>query len=111
VKYESPTTYQSNVMTKVLVLEKKVKLQGWRTEGQGYGIKWKVLPEGIHMWNMKALPPTNQTLWPMLILEKKAKVKGKQVNVMISNERCCQKEYTCEIWKSYHLPIKSYDQG
>jgi hypothetical protein len=22
----------------------------------------KVLPEGIHMWNMKAIPPTNQKL-------------------------------------------------
>jgi hypothetical protein len=110
VKYESPRTYQSNIMTKVKVLE-KVKPQGWRTEGQGHGIKWKVLPEGIHMWNMKALPPTNQTLWPMLILEKKAKVKGKRIKVMVSNERSCWKEYTCEIWKPKHLPIKSYDEG
>jgi hypothetical protein len=31
VKYESPTTYQSNVMTKVKVFE--------RSEGQVYGIK------------------------------------------------------------------------
>jgi hypothetical protein len=42
-KYENPTTYQSKVMTKVKVFEKKVKLQG-----QSHGIKWKVLPEGIH---------------------------------------------------------------
>jgi hypothetical protein len=39
VKYESPTTYQSKVMTKVKVLEKKVKLQGQRSEGQGHSIK------------------------------------------------------------------------
>jgi hypothetical protein len=39
VKYESPTTYQSKVMTKVKVFEKKVKLQGQRSDGQGYGIK------------------------------------------------------------------------
>jgi hypothetical protein len=46
VKYESPTTYQSKVMTKVKVVmtkvkvfDKKVKLQGQRSEGQGHGIK------------------------------------------------------------------------
>jgi hypothetical protein len=45
VKYKSPTTYQSKVMTKVKVLEKKVILQVQRSEGQGHGI----MPEGIHM--------------------------------------------------------------
>jgi hypothetical protein len=49
VKYESPTTYQAIVMTKIKVFEKKAKLQGQR------------------------------------------------VKVMVSNERSCQKEYTCEI--------------
>jgi hypothetical protein len=39
VKYESPTTCHSKVMTKLNVLEKKVKLQGKRSEGQGHGIK------------------------------------------------------------------------
>jgi hypothetical protein len=29
-------------MTKVNVLEKKAKLQGQKSEGQGHGIKWKV---------------------------------------------------------------------
>jgi hypothetical protein len=48
-------------MTKVKILE-KVKLQGQRSEGQDHDIKWKVLPEGIHIWNMKALAPTNQKL-------------------------------------------------
>jgi hypothetical protein len=48
-------------MTLVKVLE-KVKLQGQRSEGQGNGIKWKVLPEEIHMWNMKNQPLTNQKL-------------------------------------------------
>jgi hypothetical protein len=38
VKYESPSPYQSKVMTLVKVLE-KVKLQGQRSEGQGNGIK------------------------------------------------------------------------
>jgi hypothetical protein len=32
VKYESPNTYQSKVMTKVKVLEKKVKLQSQRVK-------------------------------------------------------------------------------
>jgi hypothetical protein len=39
VKYESPTTYQSKVMTNVKVFEKKVKLQGQKSEGQCHGIK------------------------------------------------------------------------
>jgi hypothetical protein len=39
VKYESPITNQSKVMTKVKVLEKKVKLQSQLLEGQGHGIK------------------------------------------------------------------------
>jgi hypothetical protein len=47
VEYKSPSTYQSKVMTKVKVFEKKVK--------------------------------------------------DLRVNVMVSNERSCQKEYTCEI--------------
>jgi hypothetical protein len=38
VKYESPTTFQSKVMTKVKVF-KKVKLQGQTSDGQGHGIK------------------------------------------------------------------------
>jgi hypothetical protein len=35
VKYENPSTYQSKVMTKIKVLEKKAKLQGQRSEGHG----------------------------------------------------------------------------
>ena len=30
------------------------------------GTKEKVLQQGIHMWNMKAISPTIQKLWPML---------------------------------------------
>jgi hypothetical protein len=50
VKYESPTTYQSKVMTKVKVFKRS-----------------------------------------------NSKVKDHRVKVMVSNERSCQKEYTCEI--------------
>jgi hypothetical protein len=49
VKYESSTTHQSKVMTKVKVFKKKVKLQGQRSECQGHDIKRKVLPEEIYM--------------------------------------------------------------
>jgi hypothetical protein len=110
VKYESSTTYQSKVMTKVKVFEKS---QTPRSEGRGHVIKLKVLPEGVHMWNMKALPPTHQKLWSRLkFLKKRSNSKVKrQRDKVISNERSCRKEYTCEIWKSYLLPIKSYDQG
>jgi hypothetical protein len=33
------------------------------------------------------------------VLEKQVKLKGQRVRVMDSNERYCQKEYTCEIEK------------
>jgi hypothetical protein len=39
VKYERPSTYQSNGVTKVKVFEKKFKFQGQRLEGLGHGIK------------------------------------------------------------------------
>jgi hypothetical protein len=39
VKYESSSTLQPKVMTKVKVFEKKVKLQGQRSKGENHGIK------------------------------------------------------------------------
>jgi hypothetical protein len=39
VKYESSSINQSKVMTKVKGFEKKVKLQGQQSEGQGHGMK------------------------------------------------------------------------
>jgi hypothetical protein len=79
-----------------------------RSDGQGHGIKWKVVPLGIHICNMKALPPTNQKLWARLKFLKNrsnSKAKGQRVKVMVSNERSYHKEYTCEIWRPYHLLI------
>ena len=55
MKYQSQSTSQLKMMTKIKVLEKKVKLQGQMSEGQHHSIKWKVLPEGIH-----SPIPTNQ---------------------------------------------------
>jgi hypothetical protein len=39
VKYESPSSNQSKVMTKIIKVLEKVKLQGQRSDGQGHGIK------------------------------------------------------------------------
>jgi hypothetical protein len=47
VKYESTSTYQSNFMTKVKVLEKNAKLHHQKSES-GHDIKRKFLTEGIH---------------------------------------------------------------
>ena len=62
VQYESPITCGKRVMTKVKVFFQNVKLQG---QGQNYGTMWKVLTQGIHMCNMKALLLVRK-LWPML---------------------------------------------
>jgi hypothetical protein len=55
-----PTNQHDQKLWPRLVFEKKGQTQ--RSEGQGYGIKWKIMPKEIHMWNMKALAPTNQKL-------------------------------------------------
>jgi hypothetical protein len=106
VKYESSTKHQSKVMTKVIVFEKEVKLQGQRLEGQSHGLKWKAMPEEIHIWNMKALAPTNQTLWPKIKF-----FKGRPRSKIRGSRSWYQKigparENTHEIWKPYHLPTK-----
>jgi hypothetical protein len=46
-------------MTKAKVFE-KIKLQGQRSEGQGHGIKWKVLREGIPNENHKVSTITSK---------------------------------------------------
>jgi hypothetical protein len=62
VKYENPSAYKSKAVIKDKGLEKKVKLQGKRSEDKCHGIKRKGLPDGIHMRNMKALASTDQKL-------------------------------------------------
>jgi hypothetical protein len=99
-------------MTKVKVFKKKVKLQGQISEGLDHDMKWKVLPEGIHIWNMKAPAPTNQKLWPRLIVfEKKVKILGQRRSWYQMKGLARRNTYVCKIWKPYHLPIKSYNQG
>jgi hypothetical protein len=68
-------------MTKVKYLEEYAKLQS-----QIHGMNWKVLLEGIQIWNtcMKALLPTNQKSWPRLMYAKRpnSKVKRQRVKVI-----------------------------
>jgi hypothetical protein len=114
MKNESPITYQSKVMTKVKVFKKKVKLQGQWSEGQGHGIKWKVLLKGIHMWNMKALLPTNQKLWQKLVFKKTVKLQGQKSKGQghdIKWKVLPEGIHMWKIWKPRHQPIKSYRQS
>ena len=58
-----------------------------RSQGQNIGIYGKVLSQGIHMWNMKALCCVIQNLWPRLKLfwpgKKEVKFRGKGHKVKI----------------------------
>jgi hypothetical protein len=72
VKYESPSTYQSKVMTKVKVLEKKVK---------GQRVKVIVSMKGLAQRNthVKYESPTtyqSNVMTKVLVLEKKVKLQG-----------------------------------
>ena len=69
---------------------------------------WKVLSQGIHMWNMKVLSLTVHKLWPRLKFLKSRsnfKVKVTRSKIMAWCERSCHKEYTCEVWKSLSLTV------
>ena len=56
MQYESPITSGLKVMAKVKVFQNYIKLQGQGHKVKNYGTISKVLPQGIHMCNMKALP-------------------------------------------------------
>ena len=53
-------------MAKVKFFYKKVKLQGQGQKVKKIYMHGKVLSQGTHMWNMKALSLTIQKLWPRL---------------------------------------------
>ena len=55
VKYESPISFGSKVMAKVKFFQKYVKSQG--QEVKTFDINRKVLSQGIHLCNIKALSP------------------------------------------------------
>ena len=80
------------------------KVKVTRSKIMVHCMMWKVLSQGIHMWNMKALCLTVHKLWPWLKFLKSRsnfKVKVTRSNIMVWCERSCHKKYTCEIWKSY----------
>ena len=70
VQYENSITSGKKVMAKVKVFQKKVKLQGQGHEVKNYGTMWKVLSQGIHMCNMKALSLLVRRFWPRLMFFK-----------------------------------------
>ena len=63
VQYESPISSGKKVIAKVKIFQKWVKLQGQGHEVKNYGTIWKVLSQGIHMCNMKALSLLVRKLW------------------------------------------------
>ena len=104
MKYESPSSSDLTVMTKVKVFEKYVKLQGQGHQVKNYGMMWKVLSQAMYMCIVKALALLIWKLWPWLNFLKSRsnfKVKFTRSKIMVWCERSCLKEYTCEIWKSY----------
>ena len=100
MQYISPITSDKKVMAKVKVFQKKVKLQGQGHEVNNYSTTRKVLSQGIHMCNMKALSLLVRKLWPRLKFFKSRsnfKVKVTRSKIMVPSERSCHKEYTYEI--------------
>jgi hypothetical protein len=75
---------------------KNVKIQGTNK---------KVLSQRPCIWNTKAILLTIQQIWTMYF-----KFQGQGLGQRVEIGRSCHKEYTCEMWKSYHLPIKRNGQ-
>ena len=73
---------------------------------------WKVLSQGIHLCNMKALFLLVSKIWPRLkFFKRRSNFKVTRSKIIVSYERSCPKEYTCAIWKSYQFWFESYGQG
>ena len=69
---------------------------------KNYGMVWKVLSRGIHVWSMKALYLTVHKLWPRWKFWKSRsnfKVKVTRSKIMKWHERSCHKECTYAISK------------
>jgi hypothetical protein len=90
VKYESPTTYQSKIMTKVKVFVKKVKLKirGSRSWYQMKGFARR----NAHVKYESIITYQSNIMTKVKVFEKKVKLKCQRVKVMVSNGRSCQKE-------------------
>ena len=80
-------------MVKVKFFQKKVKSQGQGHEVKKFGSNRKVLPQEIHLLNMKALSLLVQKLWPRLSFFfkswPKVKVKVTKSKIFVSIERSC----------------------
>ena len=66
MKYESHISFGSKVIAKVKFFQKYVKSKG--QEVKKFGIHRKVLSQGIHLCNIKALSPFVKKLWSRLSL-------------------------------------------
>ena len=76
----------------------------WRGHKKNYGTMWKVLSQGVHMCNIKALFLLVRKLWPRLIFFKSRssfKVKVTMSKIMVPCERSWHNEYTYEIRRLY----------
>ena len=123
MQYESPSSSSLRVMatdgrTEVRKYGRSryyIPFRELRYRGdKNFGTERKVMSLEIHMCNKKALSLLIQKLWSRLKFLKSrsnSKVKVTRSKILVSLERSCNKAYTCEILKPYHLPFKSYGQG
>ena len=100
MQYESPIFSGKKVMTKIKVFHKEVNLQGQGHKVKNYGTTRKVLSQGMHMCNTKALSLLVRKVWPRLkffISRSIFKVKVTRSKIMVPCERSCHMECTCAI--------------
>ena len=109
----SPGSNHHQIEAMVKVFQKNIKLQGQGHDVKNYGTMWKVLSQGIHMCNIKALSflVHLRKLWPRLKFFKSRSNFKARSYIMLPRERSCHKEYTFAIWKPYLFWWESYGQG
>ena len=109
VQYESPITSGKKVMTKVNL---KVTIKGPGDKVNNHSTMWKVLWQGIHMCNIKALSLLVRKSWPRCFKSRSNfKVKVTRSKMTVPCEMFCHKKYSCAMWKPHHFWYKSYAQG
>jgi hypothetical protein len=86
--YKIPITYHSKDMANVKVFKKWIKLQGQGHKVKDFGTNRKVLSQGTHIRNMKALSLAIQKTWPVLkVFEKWVKLQGHKVKKFGTNRK------------------------
>ena len=103
MKYQSSSTHYSNVIIKVRVFKKRVKLQGQGHRVKNNGTPGKVLSHGILMWNIKALALTVQKLLARLKFQRGEKNDRQDKNNMHPDLR--SREHKNGIW--LYWPVSS----